>query len=297
VSWNPKVPSASRASRRLGYYDRGATPYFASRMDQRFSYCLYVPRDYDEDGGERLDLIVVIHGTARWAEPYRDAFADFAEEKRAIILAPLFPAGMTAPGELSSYKLLRQGGIAYDLVLLDMVAEIGERYRLRSDRFLLHGFSGGGHFTHRFLYLHPEKLLGVSIGAPGIVTLLDFERDFWVGVRDFEELFGKPIDLAAIRKVAVHMVIGAEDTETWEIRLTPKDSWWMDGAEQLAEANRLERMAALRKSLERHGIRVEQDMVAGVGHDGRAIVEPVKQWFAKMLSASREKYAALPPRP
>jgi hypothetical protein len=25
---------------RLGYYDKGATPYFASRRDPRFSYCL-----------------------------------------------------------------------------------------------------------------------------------------------------------------------------------------------------------------------------------------------------------------
>lgn len=25
---------------RLGYYDKGATPYFASRLDPRFSYCL-----------------------------------------------------------------------------------------------------------------------------------------------------------------------------------------------------------------------------------------------------------------
>lgn len=282
----PKI-AEGRAPGRLGYYDFGPTPYFASRLDPRFSYCLHVPRDYDQDGDERLDLVVLVHGTARWAEHYRSAFADFAETQRAIVLAPLFPAGITEPGELSSYKLIRHGGVDYDRVLLDMAAEVGERYRLRDGRFLLHGFSGGGHFTHRFLYLHPERLLGASIGAPGIVTLIDFDHDFWVGVRNFEALFGKPLDLDAIRRVPVHMVIGAEDTETWEIRLTPADAWWMPGAEMLCEANRLQRMAALRASFEAQGIAVVQDIVAGAGHDGRAMLDPVRTWFAKVLGDAR----------
>lgn len=271
---------------RLGFYDRGNTPYFASRLDPRFSYCLYVPEDHDAN--EKLDLVVLVHGTARWAEHYRSAFTGFCDKNRAIVLAPLFPAGVTGPGELSSYKLLRDGGIAYDQVLLDMVAEVVERYPLRDKRFLLHGFSGGGHFAHRFLYLHPESLLGVSIGAPGIVTLLDPEHDFWVGTRDFETRFGKMLDVAAIRRVAVHMVIGGEDKETWEIRLTPSDSWWMAGAERLAEANRLERMAALRASLEAKGIAVRQDIVPGAGHNGMLMLEAVRNWMADTLLACRK---------
>ncbi len=280
----PKI-AEWEAPGRLGYYDFGNTPYFACRADQRFSYCLHVPADYDQDGSERLRLVVLVHGTARWAEHYRSAFTGFAQEHRALILAPLFPAGMTEPGELSSYKLIRQGGIAYDEVLLAMVDEVAERYRLAEGGFLLHGFSGGGHFAHRFLYLHPEKLAGVSIGAPGIVTLLDFDHDFWVGVRDFEARFGKALDLDAIRRVQVHMVIGADDTETWEIRLTPDDTaWWMDGAERLAEANRLDRMAALRASFEQHGIAVRQDIVPGAGHDGRAMLALVQQWMAEVVA-------------
>ncbi|EIM73543.1 hypothetical protein A33O_15251 [Nitratireductor aquibiodomus RA22] len=268
----------------LGFYDRGATPYFASRLDPRFSYCLFVPEDYAYDGDETFGLTVLVHGTARWAEHYRSSFAEFARKHRVIVLAPLFPAGITAPGELSSYKLLRQSGVEYDRALIDMVDEVADRYRLRDRRFLLHGFSGGGHFTHRFLYLHPEWLMGASIGAPGIVTLLDFDHDFWVGVRNFEEVFGKPIDLQAIRRVPVHMVIGEEDTETWEIRLAPGDSWWMEGAEKLAEANRLERMAALRRSLEENGVSTVQDIVPGAGHDGRLMLGPVQNWFANLLN-------------
>ena len=285
----PKV-AEGREPGRLGYYDLGATPYFACRADQRFSYCLYVPTDYEQEGGERLRLVVLVHGTARWAEHYRSSFADFAQANRALVLAPLFPGGVTEPGELSSYKLIRHGGIAYDDVLLAMVGEVAERYRLAEGGFLLHGFSGGGHFAHRFLYLHPERLAGVSIGAPGIVTLMDFEHDFWVGLRDFEQRFGKALDLHAIRRVPVHMVIGAEDTETWEIRLTPADgSWWMDGAEILAEANRLERMTALKESFKAHDIAVEQDIVPGAGHDGRLMLAPVQAWMAKVIAQGSKR--------
>lgn len=288
MTWSPKMQLEGGMPNRLSHYDIGATPYFASRMDQRLSYCLYVPRSYDPHGTEKYHLAVIVHGTARWAETYRNDFADFAEAHGTIILAPLFSAGMTAPRELSSYKFMRRGGISYDLVLLDMVSEVAERYRLRSKRFLLHGFSGGGHFAHRFLYLHPESLLGVSIGAPGIVTLLDFDHDYWVGVRNFNSVFGKEIDLEAMRRTAVHMVIGANDTETWEIRLTRKDSLWMEGAERLAEANRLDRMAALRESLEMHGIEVRQDIVAGAGHDGRLMLDPVRRWFESVLNSANQ---------
>ncbi|WP_425450163.1 hypothetical protein, partial [Virgifigura deserti] len=144
------------AGRRLGYYDVGATPFFACQADQRVSYCLYVPRDYAIDGTASYDLLVIMHGTGRLAAAYRDDFAKFAEEQGVIILAPLFPAGLVEPYELSNYKLLRYHDLAFDRLLLSMVAEVRERYRLAGERFLLYGFSGGGHFTHRFLYLHPD---------------------------------------------------------------------------------------------------------------------------------------------
>ena len=43
------------------------------------------------------------------------------------------------------------------------------------------GFSGGAQFAHRFLYIHPGRLRAVSLGAPGLVTMLDETRAWWVG--------------------------------------------------------------------------------------------------------------------
>jgi predicted peptidase len=152
---------------KLSYYDFGHTTVYASRFDQRFPYCAYVPDDYEEDGDKTYPLAVIVHGTERGMLAYRDAFADFAEDNGVIVLCPLFPANICFPGDLSSYKMLRAGDLHYDAVMLDMIEEMRERYRIAGDRVMMYGFSGGGHFTHRFLYLHPERLMAASITRLG----------------------------------------------------------------------------------------------------------------------------------
>lgn len=272
----------------ISYYGFGKTAMYACQYDQRFSYCLYVPQSYDEDGDQTYPLAVIVHGTNRPAQEYRDRFADFAEREQCVILAPLFPCGIIEPGELNNYKWIKFHDIRFDRVLLAMVDEVARTYRLRADRFLLHGFSGGGHFAHRFFYLHPRRLLGVSIGAPGVVTLLDETQDWWVGVRNLEEEFGIALDIPAMREVPVHMIIGGDDTETWEITIEPGNERWMPGAGD-AGVTRLDRMASLRASFERHGIAVEQATVPGIGHNGYALLEPVKAFFAKTMASGADR--------
>lgn len=263
------------------FYSTGATTIFAALSDQRLSYCLYVPSAH-EQAGQALPLVVIVHGTARTATAYRDAFAEFAESHGCVVLAPLFPAGLIDPNDLHNFKFLKFHDMRFDLALLDIVAEIGQRYRVRTDRFLLYGFSGGGQFAHRFLYLHPERLAGASIGAPGRVTLLDFDQPWWLGVRDVQELFAVQVDLDALRRVPVHMVIGEHDVETWEIN-NVGGSNWMAGAEA-AGRTRLERLDALKGSLERAGITVQLDVVADAGHDGLLMVPTVQRFFADVLN-------------
>lgn len=278
-----------RTQHRTGY-GIGPTTLFASRADQRFSFCLYVPTSYHDTGTRHYPLAVVVHGTNRPALQYRDAFADFAEAQECIVLAPLFPGGIEQPGEIHNYKFITFRDIRFDLVLLAMIDEVAEVYRIDKRRFLLHGFSGGGQFAHRFFYLHPERLLGISIGAPGVVTLLDERRDWWLGVRDIEQTFGRPLDYEAMRQVPVQMVIGAEDTDNWDIILAPDSplwqDYWMPGANDAGQT-RVERLEALRKSFERAGIAVRFDVVPGVAHEGFKILEPVKEFFAAVLEGYR----------
>jgi len=242
-----------------------------------------VPEDYETHRSADFRLLVAVHGTLRAVTLYRDAFAAFAERHRLIVLAPLFPGGITSPADLSSYKLLRTGALHYDRVLLSMVDEVGEKYGIDIRRFMLFGFSGGGHFAHRFFYLHPERLSAVSIGAPGVVTLLDRERDFWVGVRNVEALFGQRLDIEVMRATPVQMVIGAEDKETWEITIRPGNAWYMEGAD-LAGADRLARLRALKASFEAAGIAVRHHVVPGAAHRMEPMVPAVEDFLAEALA-------------
>ena len=262
----------------LSPYSVGRTALFASQVDQRFSYCLYIPQSFREEGENTYPLAVIMHGSLRDAQAYRDRFIDWAEEAQVVLLAPLFPGGIIVPGDVSNYRFMEWHGIRFDHVLLAMIDEIAPIYRVRTGRFLLHGFSAGGHFAHRFFYLHPQRLSGVSIGAPGVVTLLDEEHDFWVGVRDLEARFGVPLDIPAMREVPVQMVVGGDDTETWEIAIRPGHERWMPGAD-LAGASRVERISALRDSFERNGIPVHLDVVPGVAHSHAGVVGAVEAFF------------------
>lgn len=127
----------------------------------------------------------------------------------------------------------------------------------------------------------PDRLCGVSIGAPGRVTLIDPDREWWLGTKGFEQRFGATLRLADIRKVPVHMVVGAEDTETWEIN-NPGDSNWMDGADAVGRT-RVERITALRDNYTELGIDVTLDIVLGVGHRGMGVLDAVRRFAERVL--------------
>lgn len=273
-------------------YDQGPTTVYASRHDPRFSWCLYVPPGLDE-AGPPPELVVSVHGTLRDMANYRALFADFARWNRCIVLSPLFPAGILGDGDRNGYKYMEEGDIRYDRVLLAMVDEVAERYGWRFDRFALFGFSGGGHFAHRMLLLHPRRLWAVSIGSPGSVTRLDPERDWWVGTRDMESRFGVAPDVEAMKQVAIHMVVGGADLETWEIVHREGGRHWMPGANE-AGTTRPERLAALQRSFADHGIASRLEIVPGVAHTVSGVVEYTKAFFDETLRARRAQSGSPP---
>ncbi|MBZ6077200.1 alpha/beta hydrolase [Microvirga puerhi] len=277
----PETPEKDRGRQ---IYDLGHTTVFASKQDPRFSYCLYVPPTLGQD--DAPELVVAMHGTGRAFMEYRDAFAEFGRWNNCIILCPLFPVGVLGDGNRDGFKYMAEAGIRYDEVLLSIVGEVRERYGLLEDRFALFGFSGGGHFTHRFLMLHPQRLWAAAIGAPGSVTLLDPTRDWWVGIRDVKERFGRTIDIDAMRRVPVQMIVGAADLETWEITHREGGKNWMPGAND-AGRTRPERLDSLRRSFEAEGIQVRFDLVPNVPHDGMRVVEHVQNFFAGVLRNRR----------
>ncbi|HET6630180.1 MAG TPA: hypothetical protein VFG91_10435 [Woeseiaceae bacterium] len=266
-------------------YRFGATPIFAARADPRFSYALYVPHRLDRMGRDRTTLLVSVHGTGRMQSLYRDLFAEFAEYNNCIVLAPLFPANVLQDGNLSAYKYLREGDIRYDQIVLGMIEEVAERYRISGERVLLFGFSGGGHFVHRFTILHPRRVLAASIGAPGAVTVIDFEKPWWTGAGDIERLFDIRVDPASFEGLPLHFVVGAADTETWEITFQPGDRYYMAGAND-AGRTRGERIRTLMDSFRRCGANTRLDEVPDVTHDVVPLSRYTREFFLDVLEGT-----------
>ncbi|KDQ57419.1 hypothetical protein JAAARDRAFT_206970, partial [Jaapia argillacea MUCL 33604] len=194
----------------------GRTPSFASALDPRFSFSTYVPACHTFDGPP-LPLVVFIHGTSRLIP--LSAMTQFAEDHNCIVLAPLFPCGIIELTDMHSYKSLLFHDIRFDLVLLSMIEQASHIWRIRTDKFLMHGFSGGGQFCHRFLYLHPSRLAGISIGAPGAVTLPLLGHTWPRGISNIKEHFGvaqeasEVPDFTLMGKVPIQFITGEKDTQ------------------------------------------------------------------------------------
>ncbi|SHI32228.1 hypothetical protein SAMN02745194_00013 [Roseomonas rosea] len=277
------VPAPGVEAKLRATYDVGKTAIYSAKVDPRFQYCLYVPPQI----GPETELVVCVHGTSRTSFlDFRDGFAEFGRWNDCVILCPIFPIGPLGDGARSGYKYMQEGDIRYDRVLLGMVEEVAAKYGRAWERFALFGFSGGGHFTHRFAILHPRRLWAACIGASGSVTLLDTKRDWWVGIRNLEEVFGIAFDREGLAEVPVQMLVGDADLETWEITHRPGGTYWMEGAND-AGSTRPERLRALQKSFEEAGVTVRFDLVPGVAHSRMQVIDRVQDFLACLLKKKR----------
>jgi len=284
-----------------GYW-LGRTPTVACQADQRFSYCLYVPAGYAERAAPPK-LLVAVHDTLRNHQALRDAFADYAEGTNTIVLAPLFPAGIGAPEDLDHYKYLRHydpvpnewgpQDLRFDELLLAMATEVSGKYGVDVSRFAMFGFSGGAHFAHRFLYVHPRRLTAVVVGSPGSVTLPTEELAWWPGLKDFAQRFGHGVDWDALRAVPALLVVGEDDVNPRGIVSSQDHPSWVDGA-NVAGANRVERLKSLHAALAKRGADVEFEALPGVKHEIEPVVKAAIRFLEAMPAIPRVEGADAP---
>ena len=231
---------------------------------------------------------VAVHDNREVAGLIRRARLRRNREQDVLLLAPLVPFNSHGNLDLENYKLIDYEGTRYDLVLLSIIDEVASKYRLAPDnRFNMFGFSGGGHFTHRFYYLHPHRLNAISIGAPGMVTLLNDPRPWWVGTGNLKDRFNARLDFEQLRRVRVHMVIGEEDTQEWSGEIPRNSQYYLEGVDGASFAaagrNRIERMRTLRQNFEENGIAVEMVLVPGAGHETDRMFPAMQDFFREAI--------------
>jgi poly(3-hydroxybutyrate) depolymerase len=215
-------------------------------------------------------LLVVVHGQSRTAGRYAERFADFADRHGYLVLAPLFPSA-------ARYQELGLGTPhRADLQLLSLVQEVASAHAVEASRFDLFGYSGGGQFAHRFLYLHPTRLRSVVVGAPGTVTLPDSRQSWPVGVANLASLAGAPLNLEPLRRTRVLLMVGQEDLSQRALRRNQRA--------MQAGATRLGRARTLHAAWLLAGLEHEYLEVPGASHRlGRRLLEPVERFLTAGL--------------
>lgn len=261
----------------------GDVPFFASTYDPRFSFGLYVPKCHSFSGAQ-LPVLVIIHGTRRQTGTYFTKLKNFSEQHRCVIMCPLFPAGIIDPIDINNYKEILYRDIRYDLVLLSMLDQASKIWQLKTDKFFMHGFSGGGQFAHRFFYLHPDRIAALSVGAPGRITPPDPSNVWPAGLSDVRAKFGLPYaaDFAMMARVPVQMVVGEDDLDKSMLKAI-KDP---NAAEKEAGMTRVARIKWLGEAWKAKGVRVELTMVPGVAHNGIHVLGHVEAWITPHIDAA-----------
>ncbi|KAH8888012.1 alpha/beta-hydrolase [Thozetella sp. PMI_491] len=279
----------------------GHIPHRASTYDPRTSYSLYIPPEsYNPNpaAGEHthspettlpgLPLLVFIHGTGRNLSPMYEDLESFAQLTPCAVLAPLFPAGLEGQFDLDSYKIMRSKTLRSDLALLSMLDEVAQTWLgINTDKIFLMGFSGGGQFSLRFLYLYPERVAAVSIGAPGRVTRLDAQLSWPSGIADVQKLFERTIKKDVIRQVSIQLLIGGDDVDVhggkefwqWVQRMKGSCDAGKESAQDITggtelpdmKKGRLDSIRELQELWKEDGIESQLDIVAGVAHNNNGV--------------------------
>lgn len=208
------------------------------------------------------------------------ALAEGLLKKSVPVTGPGTP-GQEAPSE-DEDKSNGTEEIRYDLLLLAILDEVSTRWpALDTSRIFLTGFSGGGQFVHRFMYLHPERLLGVSVGAPGSATFLDFSKAWPQGVKNIEDVFGRNVDVHGLQQVPSFAVVGGSDVN---VRKGNGLKAVKGGGDGKGEITRLERLKRLAENWRNGGLNVQLEIVEGVKHDMEKLNPAVERFMDVLIT-------------
>jgi poly(3-hydroxybutyrate) depolymerase len=256
----------------------GSTTWFAVQADPRFSYGLRIPDGFAP--GAAYPLVVAVHGTTRQAQQLRDAWTAFAERHHAVIITPLFPAGITGADDVHGYKAIEDHGIRYDQVLFDLLGEVAARWSLDVERFYLAGHSGGGQYANRMLLLHPARLAGAVISAPGRVTLIDPDQPWPRGTADTRARFGLDIDPAAIAAVPALLTAGERDEGSAALHAQ------QDASQAGYGATRVARLATLAGNLRACSADIRLELAADAGHHGNPTLAIAQRFLGNLIDGA-----------
>lgn len=198
----------------------------------KISVYTYVPTGMDES---QLPILIVMHGTNRDADRYRDDWAEIAQEKGIVIVAPTFSknkfpkaAGYNLGGvfkkedQKTGNKVYRDESkwafSAIEPIFDTIVAAIGSS----QTEYTIYGHSAGSQFVHRFLFYKPNARVKRYLPAnAGWYTRADMSEAYPYGLLNAN--VSEAALKAALQKDVIIM-LGDEDNDAMHkhLRRTPE---------------------------------------------------------------------------
>jgi poly(3-hydroxybutyrate) depolymerase len=207
------------------------------------SYYVYVPGS----GGAGAPLFVVVHGIARNAQAQAYAFPELCERFGVVMAVPVF--GVDAR---DYQRLGRSGrGPRADAALDAVVEEVATRTGCKASSFQLFGVSGGAQFAHRYTLAHPHRVVRLVVVGSGWYTFPNPRARYPYGIRRSRELPGVRFDPEEFLRVPITVMVGEKDTETSNLRNTPRVNR-QQGKNRVERARRW--VEAMREAAETRGL-------------------------------------------
>jgi pimeloyl-ACP methyl ester carboxylesterase len=245
-------------------------------MTDGATFDVYCPPSFAPDGPQPLLVSVHARRPGRVPRYFGLEIAQaIADARGSLLLAPQFdadsgfqwlgfwyPPGVPAP---------RSPLPRYDQQLLAMVDAVTQRFGLAPGPFDLFGHSAGGQCALRLLYLYPERLQTVVLGAPGTITVPSAALPFPEGLAGLSERSGRAVDLGAVRRLRLQLFVGDQDVGSRGLLRTP--------AADAVGLTRLARARTLHRAWQAAGIAHEYLEVAGLDHYPFEAALPAVQRF------------------
>lgn len=137
------------------------------------------------------------------------------------ILIPILPSeSPSAPYYQQLSAECFQNGERPDLNVVEAINKAKEimknQYNVNlNDKIFLNGYSSSGCFAQRFSLIHPELIDTACIGgASGSIPIPNLDLDYPLGIKNYEELFGKKFDIEEYKKITFNYYVGSLECET-----------------------------------------------------------------------------------
>jgi pimeloyl-ACP methyl ester carboxylesterase len=222
---------------------------------------VYVRAPQDVSDGERLQVLIALHGMGGNGQAFADAFGSLADAQHWLIVAPTIRYGdWTDPNQIVHED---PALVAW---LSDYVRHLSQRTGYAVERrVLLFGHSRGAQLALRFTEIHPEAVVGVAAASAGTYTL-SFSRDqhtgralrFPFGVADLARTDGgQAFDARSFESVPIWIGVGAADTNDADV----PDAW-----DPYIGDDRLERARSFTQALQNMGADVTLNVFPNTDH-------------------------------